>query len=373
MKIAYKNSIKQKHKFIYIIIIISFLISLSSLYDNYLTGGYFKVKLESLNEFKGVCQLFYDDGSGFSEKKSIKKIYEIDSAGQVDIFYKLNKGEYRGFRIDPVYGGEANIILKELAIIDINGEVVKEYFSEDLSIVNNVDSLTVHKDKYLSIFNMPTTHDPQLFFLNEQSFSLGNESRGLVSVFFARFFLVFLLVLSLYAIYRKLKSAIEHKNYSFIFFIILVPVIFLFLLLRNIDPLINPILYTEDASWLSLIINRGFVHALLNARPDYFVVINVLLQGLAFIINYAINNYNLIYLPHILSVISYLFYAICFALPMLLLRRQLSFSMCLVLVCLFCLIGFGNSSSEIFGKLSNIGYILAPLSVFLLFFSIRVK
>lgn len=128
------------------------------------------------------------------------------------------------------------------------------------------------------------------------------------------------------------------------------------LYLRNAHSIFVPVLYAEDGVWLAGLINRGFFDMLLNARSDYFVFGNVLLMALAQLCNTAFFGHNLTYLPHFVSLISMLFYAALAVAPVVLLRGVLRIEARLLLWLLVLLVPLGNSSYEVLGRLSNVGF-----------------
>ena len=140
------------------------------------------------------------------------------------------------------------------------------------------------------------------------------------------------------------------------------------LYLRNAYSIFVPVLYAEDGDWSAGLINRGFFNMLFNARPqaDYFVFGNVLLLALAQLCNTAFFGHNLTYLPHFVSFTSMLFYAALAVAPVILLRDALRIEARLLLWLLVLLVPLGNSSYEVLGRLSNIGYVCLFLAFCLL-------
>jgi hypothetical protein len=140
------------------------------------------------------------------------------------------------------------------------------------------------------------------------------------------------------------------------------------LYLRNAHSIIVPVLYTEDGVWSAGLINRGFFDMLFNARADYFVFGNIVLLGVSQLINFLLFGLNLTYLPHFISFFSMLFYAVLAITPVVLLRGLLRIEARLLLWLLVLLVPLGDSSYEILGRLSNIGYVFLFLSFCLLVF-----
>ena len=139
------------------------------------------------------------------------------------------------------------------------------------------------------------------------------------------------------------------------------------LTLRNSDSLINPILYTEDGAWLGLAFTKGWAYAFLNAKEGYFVAGNIILLWTAYTISNFICDNPLICLPQSISIVSISFYStiatMAFATLSGAVRREFRW----MIFFLFLLIPYGDSSNEIIGRISNIGYMLVPLALFLLY------
>ncbi len=131
------------------------------------------------------------------------------------------------------------------------------------------------------------------------------------------------------------------------------------LYLRNAHSLIVPILYTEDGAWGADLINRGFFDMLIHAKevPDrYFVFGNILLLAFAQASNYLFFGHNLTYLPHFVSLFSMLFYSVLALAPIILLRDVLRLEARLLLWMFILFVPLGDSSFEVLGRISNIGF-----------------
>jgi len=135
---------------------------------------------------------------------------------------------------------------------------------------------------------------------------------------------------------------------------------------RNLDPLLNPILYTEDATWLSRALSFEYWELLLNARHDYFIHGNILVLALGHGINFVLRGYDLSVFPQILALASYGFVAVVCAAPLVLLRHRISLSARILLALLAALSPLGDSSNEVLGRVSNLGFFVSPLCLWLL-------
>lgn len=133
---------------------------------------------------------------------------------------------------------------------------------------------------------------------------------------------------------------------------------FLVFFLRSPDAFLNPFLYAEDGIVYTLRLSRdGLWQTLLDARADYYVVGNVLLHWVGMRICDVFLDGNLIELPRILAVLSYGFFGMVAALPMLLLRGRAPWPVLAVLVLLSAFIPLNEEDGEILGRISNIGQV----------------
>lgn len=141
------------------------------------------------------------------------------------------------------------------------------------------------------------------------------------------------------------------------------------LYLRDPHSLLVPTLYTEDGAWMAKLFNRGFWHTILHAKggdTPYFVFLNILLLQAAKSLNAAWHGDSLAHLPHFVSALAMTFYAALAAAPVWLLRGRLDPAARALLWALVIFMPLGDSSFEILGRVSNIGYGLLFLCVCLL-------
>jgi hypothetical protein len=131
------------------------------------------------------------------------------------------------------------------------------------------------------------------------------------------------------------------------------------LYLRDPHSLLLPTLYTEDGLWMASLFNRGLVTTLIHAKggeTPYFVALNILLLQSAKSLNELVFNASLARLPHFVSGLSMLFYAVLAAAPAWLLRPFLGRPARALLWMLVILMPLGDSSFEVLGRISNIGF-----------------
>lgn len=141
------------------------------------------------------------------------------------------------------------------------------------------------------------------------------------------------------------------------------------LYLRDPHSLLLPTLYTEDGAWMAMLFNRGFWHTLIHAKggeTPYFVTLNILLLQAAKSLNAVCYGASLAHLPQFVSALAMTFYGVLAAAPVWLLRGRLTASSRGLLWLLVIFMPLGESSFEILGRVSNIGYGLLVLCVCLL-------
>lgn len=139
--------------------------------------------------------------------------------------------------------------------------------------------------------------------------------------------------------------------------------------LRDPHSLRVPTLYTEDGAWMAKLFNRGFWHTLIHAKggeTPYFVTLNIVLLQAAKSLNAAWFGDSLAHLPLFVSALSMTFYGVVAAAPVWLLRRSLGGVARGLLWALVVFMPLGESSFEVLGRVSNIGYGLLCLCLCLL-------
>jgi hypothetical protein len=136
--------------------------------------------------------------------------------------------------------------------------------------------------------------------------------------------------------------------------------------LRNSDAVLNQILYAEDGKWVGMGLTEGWLDTFINARKDYFVWGNLLLMWLSAKTSVIVSGNPLSLLPLCEAIYSYLFYSSVATLAFFVTRNYLAIHSRALLYLLILLIPLGDSSSEMFGRLSNIGYTFVFLNILLL-------
>jgi len=131
------------------------------------------------------------------------------------------------------------------------------------------------------------------------------------------------------------------------------------LYLRDPHSLLMPTLYTEDGVWMAKLFNRGFWHTMIHAKggdTPYFVTLNIVLLQVAKSLNACWFGESLAHLPLFVSGLAMTFYAVVAAAPVWLLRRSLGGVARGLLWGLVVFMPLGDSSFEVLGRVSNIGY-----------------
>lgn len=135
---------------------------------------------------------------------------------------------------------------------------------------------------------------------------------------------------------------------------------------RNPDPFLNPILYTEDGAWLGLAFSKGWLYTFFNARSDYLVWGNLFLLWGAETCSNLICGNALVCLPQSIGLLSLAFFSGIATFAFFATRDAASVAVRLLLFALLLLLPLGDSSNEILGRLSNIGYMFVLLALLLI-------
>ena len=141
----------------------------------------------------------------------------------------------------------------------------------------------------------------------------------------------------------------------------------LVLTLRNLEPLTNNIAYTEDGVWLGTAMTKGWWYTIVNAKTDYFVWGNLLFVYLATLASDVFCGDKLACYPQALSFWSYFFYASVSVLCYYVTKGFLPTAIRWVVFLPTLMIPLGDSSGEVFGKISNIGFYFVFITTLLMF------
>lgn len=139
------------------------------------------------------------------------------------------------------------------------------------------------------------------------------------------------------------------------------------LFMRNPDPIIHPTLYAEDGTWVALALTNGWINALVNARPDYFVVLNILLLFIATKISFFLKwqssiipstKYRYSFILFFSGVGTFCFFTM---------RKVMPYWFAFIGFLLIILLPLGGTQNEIIGRILQIGFYMPLLATLLLF------
>lgn len=150
-------------------------------------------------------------------------------------------------------------------------------------------------------------------------------------------------------------------------------VAFVILFARSPAAYVYPTMLAEDGGWASLLMRRGLWHAVLNARQDYFVAGNIFLLWVGMRLCDLLYGGDPLQLPRCFALVSYLFLAAAFSLPVLILRKRLPPVFIFLLWLLACLLPMGTASGypsgfEIIGRIHNNGYVCIFIAFILVWY-----
>lgn len=159
----------------------------------------------------------------------------------------------------------------------------------------------------------------------------------------------------------------ESKRMYFLLFIVGIFICFF----RASYSVLSPVMYTEDGSWISALIENGLIDTCLKAKGSYLVVGNILLLQISWWLNLLFFGENLAYLPIFVALVSFFYYVLLAFFPVWLLKRTLDIKARIFLYFAILCVPMGTSISEIYGRISNIGYgcfFIAVIMMLYLFF-----
>lgn len=137
----------------------------------------------------------------------------------------------------------------------------------------------------------------------------------------------------------------------------------LFLSIRNADPLINPIMYAEDGTWIASALSHGWVNTFIHARDDYFVFFNMFFLFISSTISNIITGNPLILLPQSIALMSYFFYAFVSMMMYSVVRRISTEKFAFLIYFLGILLPLGGSQNENIGRLLQIGFYMPVMAI----------
>lgn len=160
------------------------------------------------------------------------------------------------------------------------------------------------------------------------------------------------------------------KNWCAYSTLFLVGVLFLFF--RNPDPIINPVVYAEDGTWVALGLREGWISAFVFSREDYFVFLNTLLLYISSVISAATSG-GIEHLPYAIAFVSYSFYSAFSLLAFITIKQVSSTVFAAFGFLLVLMIPLGSTQNEIIGRILQIGFFMPALAVMLFFWRDRCE
>lgn len=312
---------------------------------------------------KRYLQVFYDTGAGYNEGDSaVRRL--TDAGGQVKtLAFDIPPDAHGNVRLDPLDKGGFTLTLSDMRIVSPSGREVAWVNLQKLQpIGGGIEARAGERRMDLDI--RQESKDPMLLANLDASIWTAARSNGAARavrgfiVSLATYVIAVALAWALIACVAKITAP---DRRLLLVFLGLCVAGFAILLLRSPDAVRSPIIYTEDGVWLSSLMTRGFFYTMYHARQDYLVWGNVLLLKLSSCLNYMFNGDSVRYLPLFVASVSYAFYAVVFAVAYLALAPSLGCWTGLLVWLLMLLVPLGHSANEVYGRLSNVGYVVPVL------------
>lgn len=167
---------------------------------------------------------------------------------------------------------------------------------------------------------------------------------------------------------------VTHKTFSLIlvFLAVWVTASIIFYL-RFQNNLIYPNFFAEDGQhFVQNIINDSFISATFTPFNGYLITGVYLLTGTGFIVNALFFGAHFIFLPASLAIVSYGFFGLCAALPVLLLRRYLKVPYLIFIALLISLLPLPAVDYAILGTIGNVKFAFAYIAFLLVLYRITL-
>lgn len=138
------------------------------------------------------------------------------------------------------------------------------------------------------------------------------------------------------------------------------------LYLRDTASLTNPVVYTEDGQWIGFALRNGWLEALINAKPGYYVWGNIVGLWSATGLSQLACGDTLACLPYTISLISVAFIASVAVTVFYAVKQWTGWLTASFAFLALLLMPFGISANEVIGRISNIGFFVPVFVVALL-------
>lgn len=300
----------------------------------------------------GVASLYQDVGGSFSEALVVNSEY---GAGERKMLrFKLRGDCCRALRFDPVQSGAQRMVIYSARIVDSTGAAISWLPLSALVSANDVKKDVEGNDSPV-VFTSPEGAADPIISIND--FNLTDAARGhhpsLVDILI-RFFAVFGLYLFAYSCFRLAKRFDAELLGSGC---LLLLGVFAFVV-RNPDPVITNVLYAEDGIWSGMLLGKNFFEVLWSARPDYFVLINLIILKFSLIVSRLIGGLDISILPRVVAAISFLFFSLYAFVVWRGLRDWLSPTGRMFCWLSFIFLYVGGGANEVFGRGANAALLL---------------
>ena len=327
------------------------------------TGGDVVITFETSQP--GVAQLYFDRGRGFRESRSVQRSYAASAAPQA-LDFPLAPGTYRKLRFDPSQGA-GRFHIDQVDVRDASGKAPQALPLAELSPLHGISDWRLAGGS-LEISVGQGETDPQLL-LNKQAVRLGGRLTNLAWVIAG----VFGCLLAAWIFTRWSRGALAARRGRVLTLISLFVLGVAALMVRNPDPLINPVIFAEDGTWTGQGLINGWLDAAINARDDYFVFINVILLFIATKLSAILSGSPLALLPKSIALTSYSFFSLIATFTFATVNRvsRPAYAIAGYLFILFIPLGF--TQNEIIGRILQVGFFIPLAAVMLLFWRDRLS
>ncbi len=318
------------------------------------------LSLDIRSSIADTIQLYYDHGSGFSEKNSIREL--IKGSGEFErIEFSIPNGNIKAIRLDPLT--KAGSV--EIATILFKTKDTSIQIPLQNIVTNNQFSKSEIRQGLLYLESKKNAYDPQTYIL-DVIFPHIDERMSITAVIS----ILFTLLGFLFYITQKDKLKIYRKWLNAVMLVLFGGCL---LTLRNPDPFLHPVIYAEDGVWCGKGLSEGWLSAMLWARTDYLVIGNIALLFIAAKTSLLLYGNPLAYLPQSIAIISNIYYSLIAVITYYALRHVCSKIQRAIIFMFILMFPLGNSQNEIIGRILQIGFFFPFLCTLLLYIRQNVQ
>lgn len=120
------------------------------------TAPRYRLEMEVLNTQFGVAQVYYDLGTGLSEKDSVR--IEVEPGAWRTIHFALPSGAYRSLRFDPT-DRPGEVSLRAIVLRTPGGREIRRFSPNEIQPGNQIDRTEINEGT-LRIISHPGSFDP---------------------------------------------------------------------------------------------------------------------------------------------------------------------------------------------------------------------